>query len=401
MPKNVDLFITNAAQILTMEEGLGCVEDGAVAVHDNKIVAVGKSADLENRYSGKETINARGKVLTPGLIDCHTHLLFSGTREQEYLSRLNGASYLEILQQGGGILNTVEKTRAASPLELLLHGEKWLKEFLSFGVTTVEIKSGYGLNYETEKKMLEVIQTLKSKTAQEVVPTFLGAHAFPWEAKKEPEKYIKELTERMLPDFRHLAENCDIFLEKGAFSYAQADLILSAAKKAGYRLKIHTNQMNSLGGMELAKKVGALSVEHLDQLSQEEMDLLAESEAVAVLLPGASFFLQEENWAPARKLLDHHIPVALSTDFNPGSCPCANLHLIMNLAVQKHGMLPEEAWRAVTINAAKALSREKEVGTLTVGKKAHLVLWNMPNYLYPFYHFGKNFVEKVWALPGK
>ena len=393
--QTVDLLIFNAAQVLSMEHGLGLIENGALAIHKNQIIAVGKSAELIKQYQGKKTLKATGKVITPGLIDCHTHLLFAGYREDEYLQRLNGDSYLKILERGGGILNSVEKMRSASYEDLIAHGKKWLKEFQDHGVTTVEIKSGYGLDYKTEKKMLEVIKVLKSETGQEIVSTFLGAHTFPKEAENDKGKYIEQITEKMLPEFRGLAENCDIFIEKGAFSYEQAETILSKAKEYGYNLKIHTNQMHSMGGIKLAKKFKALSVEHLDNISEDEINLLAETDTIAVLLPGTSFFLKEENWAPARKLLDKKITIALSTDFNPGTSPSANLHFIMNLAVQKLNMLPEEVWQAITINAAKALKREKESGSLVPGKKAHIVIWDMPNYIYPFYHFGKNFVEKV------
>jgi len=371
------------------------IEDGAVAIKDGRIIAVNKTRDILSNYKADDIINASGKVVTPGLIDCHTHLLFAGSREYEYLDRLQGKSYLEILERGGGILNTVNKIKQASKEKLVAHGKKYLAEFLSYGVTAVEIKSGYGLDYENERKILEVISELKDLSNQEIVATFLGAHTFPTELRSDPEKYIQEITERMLPDFRELAENCDIFVEKSAFSVGQTDTILNRAKELGYRVKLHTNQMNSLGGIELAKKYDAISVDHLDIISDEEVNTLAETNAVAVLLPGASFFLQENNWAPARKLLDKNIPVAISTDFNPGSCPSTNLHLMMNLATQKLNMLPEEIWPAITINAAKALNRDKELGSLEVGKKAQIAIWNMPNYLHPLYHFGKNFVERV------
>lgn len=391
----VDILIVNAAQLLTMEDGLGLIENGAIAVDQGKIVAVGKTEEVKQNYQGREEIDAIGKVVTPGLIDCHTHLVFAGSREEEYEQRLQGKSYLEILEEGGGILNTVEQTRAASTEDLLIHGQKWLAEFLKYGVTTVEIKSGYGLEYEAEKKMLEVIQLLKKESKQEIVATFLGAHTFPQEFRGNEEEYVKELTERMLPDFRDLAENCDVFIEKGSFSYEQADLILGRAKKLGYNIKLHINQMNQLKGVELAKKYGAVSVEHLDNVSEAELGVLAESGAVAVLLPGASYFLREEQWAPARKIIEKKIPVALSTDFNPGSCPSPNLHWMMSLATQKLGMLPEEVWPAVTINAARALGREEDLGSLTVGKRAQVLVWDMSNYLHPFYHFGENLVEKV------
>jgi len=397
MTQPVDLLITHASQLLTMEDGLGLIEDGAVAVHNGKIVATGKTSDLEKRFVGQEIIDASGKTITPGLVDCHTHLLFAGSREQEFASRLKGADYLSILQQGGGILNTVEQVRQATPADLIQHGLKWLNEFLTHGVTCVEIKSGYGLDYANEKKMLEAISALSEYTDQHLVATFLGAHTFPKEMKEQPEKQMDELVKRMLPDFRELAEHCDLFLEKGAFSLDQAELILECAQSLGYGLKMHTNQLSQLGGIALAKKYQLLSVDHLDIMSAEEIDTLAETDAVAVLLPGASFFLKESAWAPARKLIDKRIPVALATDFNPGSSPCPNLHFVMNLAVHQLGMLPDEVWQAVTVNAARALNKNDTIGSLIPGKYADLVLWDMPNHLHPFYYFGKNFVEKVWV----
>ncbi|MFH1759298.1 MAG: imidazolonepropionase [Patescibacteria group bacterium] len=407
MKTKVSTLIISASQLLTMNpsprhsersrgiSSLGLIEDGATAIADKKIVAVGKTADLLAQYEANEVINANGKVVTPGLIDCHTHLIFAGTREYEYLDRLRGKTYLEILERGGGILSTVRKVRAASKEELINHGRKYLAEFLSYGVTTVEIKSGYGLDYENEKKMLEVINELKNEREQEIIPTFMGAHTFPAELRHNPKQYIKEITDRMLPDFRGLAENCDVFVEKGAFSVGQTDTILGKAQELGYKIKLHTNQISALGGIELARKYNAVSVEHLDVIDDREIDVLAKSGAIAVLLPGASFFLQADNWAPMRKLLDKNVPVAISTDFNPGSCPSTNLHLMMNLAAQKLNMLPDEVWRAVTINAAQAIDRNREIGSLEVGKKARIAIWNMPNYLYPLYHFGYNFVEKV------
>ena len=393
--KKVDLLIKNAAQVLTMGDGLGLIENGAVAVHDGKIVEVGGSEELCGKFEADEAIDASGKVVTPGLVDCHTHLVFAGNRENELKLRAEGKGYLEILEAGGGILSTVEATRKASKDELIANAEKWLEAFYNYGVTTVEVKSGYGLDFENEKKILEVIDELKKSGQQEIVPTFLGAHAFSEEYKDDPEKYVSEIIERMLPEFKNLAENCDLFLEKGAFSYEQADRIFAAAKKLGYEIKIHSNQINRLNGFELGKKYGALSMEHLDNISDEEIEMLEGMDTVAVLLPGSSYFLNEKTICPAKRLVDKGIPVAISTNFNPGSCPSPNLHLMMSLAVQMYDLSPEVVWPAVTINAAKALNRDVQVGSLEVGKKSNIVIWDMPNYLYPFNHFGVNFVERV------
>ena len=400
MKQNIDLMVVNAAQLLTMQIGLDSIEDGALAVHDGRIVALGPTNELEAEYEAQQLIDAQHRVVSPGLVDCHTHLLFAGTREREYQARLAGVDYLTILQQGGGILHTVEQVSAAPAVELKAHGKHWLKEMLQYGVTGVEIKSGYGLSYETEKKMLECVETLKQDVPQHLIPTFLGAHTFPKEHKENPDEYIEEILERMLPDFKLLAEFCDVFLEQGAFSYEQTQKIFKRAAELGYGLKLHSNQMNSLRGVELTREFSITSMDHLDVLSATELDQLALSDTVAVLLPGASYFLQSQELAPARALLERGIPVALATDFNPGSSPCANIHFIMSLAVQQLNLTPEEAWLGVTRHAARAVHRDHEMGRLSPGLRADFVLWDMPNHLHPFYHYGTNFVEQVW-IDGK
>ena len=393
--KKIDRLIHSASQILTMDDALGVIQHGAVAIDAGKIISVGDSDDLRSAYEAKEETDATGKVVTPGLVECHSHMVFAGSREEEYVQKLQGANYLEILESGGGILSTVKAVRESSHDDLIARAAQWLHDFLHQGITTVEIKTGYGLDYENEKKMLEVIAHLKKNVDMEIVPTFLGAHTFPAEHRDNPEKYVDEIVERMIPDFKDLAEFCDVFIEKGAFDKKQTERIMKAAKKTGYGLKLHTNQMNSLGGIDLVKKYQAVSADHLDVMSEKEIQTLAESGAVAVLIPGATYFLREEKLAPARELIDAGVPVAISTDFNPGSCPSPNLHMMMSFAVQYYGMLPEEVWLAVTLNAAQAIGREKELGSLSVGKKGHVVVWDMPNYLHPFYHFGVNFVEQV------
>lgn len=378
-----------------MDDHLGVITDGAIAIDQGKIIAVGDSSELRAHYAATEETDASGKVITPGLVECHSHLVFAGSREEEYIMKLQGAEYLEILEAGGGILSTVRAVRESSHDQLIEHTAQWLHDFLHQGVTTVEIKTGYGLDYENEKKMLEVINHLKENVDMEIVATFLGAHTIPAEFRDNPEGYVDEVVTRMIPDFTNLAEFCDVFIEKSAFNKKQTERILKAAKQAGYGLKLHTNQMNSLGGIDLVKKYQAISADHLDVMSQSEITTLAESGAVAVLIPGATYFLREETLAPARELLDAGVPVAISTDCNPGSCPSPNLHLMMSFAVQYYGMLPEEVWLAVTLNAARAIGRDSVLGSLSVGKKGHAVIWDMPNYLYPFYHFGVNFVEEV------
>ncbi len=288
----VDLAIVNIGQLLTMaEKGLGIIENAAIVIHNGIIIDVGESS-IRQHYHPQQTIDAQGKVVTPGLIDCHTHLIFSGSRENEMVQRLQGESYLTILKRGGGILSTVQRTQKASQESLLSDGKKWLNVALRYGVTALEIKSGYGLDYENELKQLHVLTELKERAPQKIIPTFL-AHAFPRGCDTEllQQHYIHTLIEKMLPSFKKYADFVDVFVEEGVFSAPQADLILSEAKQIGYKLKMHVNQIKSIGGIELAVKHQVLSVDHLDTINEKEIALLSKIETTVVLLPGASYFL--------------------------------------------------------------------------------------------------------------
>ena len=394
--KSVDLVIFNIGQLLTMTDGgLGVIQNAVIVVDKGIIIDVG-NFDIQRQYDPKETINAEAKVVTPGLIDCHTHLIFGGSRENEMVQRLAGESYLAILKSGGGIISTVKSTQNASKEALLSDGKKWLDIALRYGITALEIKSGYGLDDENELKQLEVIAELKNNGSQTIIPTFL-AHAFPTRCDTPllKQQYIDALRAKMLPNFKKYADFVDIFIEDGVFSAEQADLILSAAKQLGYKLKMHVNQINSIGGIELAVKHQVLSVDHLDTVREEEIALLSKINTTAVLLPGASYFLNCTSVSDVANLSKYKIPMAIATNFNPGSCPSLNIHLMMSLAVHRFGMTPEQAWQGVTLNAARALGLEQELGSIVVGKKAHIVIWDMKNYLMPFYHFGHNFVKYV------
>lgn len=402
-----DFILRNIGQLVTMagskkprigkEMGeIEILEDGYLAIKDGKILKVGTGECSE--LIGKETVveDAEGLTVTPGLVDPHTHLIHGGSRENEFSLKLEGVPYIDILEQGGGILSTVRSTKAATHEELYKKGEKSLDIMLSFGITTIEAKSGYGLDLETEIKQLEVAKKLGKEHPIDIVSTFLGAHAIPIEYKKNPDEFVDKVIE-MLPIIKekNLAEFCDVFCEKGVFSVPQTKKILLAAKELGYKLKIHADEIVSLGGAELAAEVGAISGDHLMAASDKGIELMAREGVVADILPGTSFNLGKA-FAPVRKMIDMGVPVALSTDFNPGSCPTENIQFIMQLGSSGMKMTPKEVFTAVTINAAHSIDRAQEIGSLEIGKKADFVIFDSPNINYIIYHFGINHTKKVY-----
>ncbi|QCV54744.1 imidazolonepropionase [Thermoactinomyces vulgaris] len=408
-------LITGANQLLTLQgagkhpktgkamNDLGIIEDGAVAVEKDTIIAVGTRNEVESearkRWGSWEKVNhwdATGKVIMPGLIDPHTHLVYAGSREDELNMRLNGKTYLEILEAGGGILSTTQRTRAASADELAEQAKARLDRFLKNGVTTVEAKSGYGLSLEHELKQLRVAKRLNEEHPVEIVSTFMGAHAIPKEYQQQPDAYVRLITDEMIPRVvsEHLAEFCDVFCERGVFTVGQSEMILRAAKAAGLILKIHADEIEPTGGAELAARIGAISADHLLKASDEGIRALAKAKVVAVLLPGTAFFLMAP-FADGRKMIDAGVPVALSTDCNPGSSPTESLLLMMNLACFHMKMTPAEVITAVTVNAAHAIGRADRIGSLEPGKQADLVVFDVPNYLHLTYHYGSNDVERV------
>lgn len=401
------LLIKNCGQILTMKgsapksgkamSNLGIVLNGFVACQGDRIVEVGVMKQLkQDQVSGKtRVIDVGGKVVMPGLIDCHTHLVFAGSRENEFKMKLEGKSYLEILKAGGGILRTVKETRKASKAELVKRGFKHLEDMLKYGITTVEVKSGYGLDLKTEMKILDVVRELSKKSRQEVVPTFLGAHTVPSEYKGRDEEYLDFLIDKVLPKVKSKAEFVDVFCEKGAFNLKQSKKYLEAAKGMGFELKIHSEQINRLGGAKMAAELGAVSCDHLDRVSGRDIRSLAKSGIVGVLLPIVPLYLREEKYADAREMIDAGLSVAVSTDFNPGSSPTKNIYLAMSLACLKMGMRIEEVLTAVTINAACALKRGHEIGSLEKGKRADIVVMDVSDYKEIPYWVGDSKVEKV------
>jgi len=409
LPKEqVDLIIEKANQLVTVKGGskkplirdemkrLGIIEDGAIAVRNRKVVAVGKTEQINAKYRAEIIIDARGKLVTPGLIDSHTHLIFAGSREDEFEMKLEGISYMEILRKGGGILKTVTETKKASLEQLIKLGKERLDTMLIHGTTTVEAKSGYGLSTKDEIKCLQAIRKLDEQHPIDLVSTFLGAHAIPSEYKDKPEDYVNLVVEDMIPTVaeRKLAEFCDVFCEKGVFSIEQSKRILLAGKKYGLLPKIHADEMSWLGGAELAAEVGAVSAEHLLFASEKGIKALAEKNVIAVLLPAASFSLMLERYADARKMINEGVAVALGTDLNP-ICWIENMQLVIALACRMMKLTPAEALSAATINAAHSLRRAHVIGSLEVGKKADIVVFNVPNYRFLGYRFGVNFVDKV------
>ena len=402
----VDLIIKNAGELLTLsssfteESGLGMIQKGAVAIKKGRVFWVGKTEEISGKFSlsrdGRE-IDGTGKVVMPGLIDAHTHLIFSGSRENEFEQRIQGLSYQEIAGRGGGILSTVEATRKASFDELLSLGKRRLDRMLSKGVTTVEAKSGYGLSLQSEMKILRVMKALQESHPIDIVPTFLGAHTVPKEFREERARYVNLLTEEMIPQVaqERLAEFCDVFCEKKAFTLEESRKILETGKRYGLKPKIHADQLSSGGGAELAAEINAYSADHLEYASPEGIKKMAEKGVTAVLLPGASFFLSMRKYPPARDMIAQGMAVALATDLNPGSSMTESLPMMMTMGCTMYKLLPKEVIQATTIHAARSAGREKEIGSLEVGKQADLLVLDIPNYRYLPYHFGVDHVETV------
>lgn len=398
-----DLVIDNIGMLVTAEgdkplkgkdQGkVRTLENASIAINGEKIVSIGKSGDFKE---AKKTIDAEKKLVTAGLVDAHTHLVFGGYREYEVPLKLAGASYLDILNAGGGILSTVKSTREASKESLYNKAYNFLNEMMKHGTTTVEAKSGYGLNLETEIKQLEIAKELNEKHPADLAFTFMGAHAIPPEYKENKEEYIRIVCEEMIPKVAELklADFCDIFCETGIFSPEETERILTTAQKHGFRVKLHADEIKPIGGSQLAGKIKAISAEHLIEAPDEGIESMASGGTIAVLLPATSFNLGK-NFARAKKMIECEVPVAIATDFNPGSCPSFNMQFAMTLGCSKYKMTPEEVIVAVTLNSACAIEKADTLGTLEVGKQADLVIWDAPNLNYIFYRFGNNLVDKV------
>lgn len=375
---------------------LSIIENGAVIIRDGIIQWVGRTADLSPIPPDAEILDASGQIVLPGLIDSHTHLVFAGSRENEFEQRLQGLTYQDIEASGGGINATVQQVRKASKEELIVSTVLRLERLLSFGVTTVEIKSGYGLTLADELKCLEVIAKLNQQGPWELVPTFMGSHALPPEYRDNREGYLRLLLDEMLPEVarRRLAEFCDVFCEQGAFTLEETERILIRAGECGLRAKVHADEFSPLGGAELAARLGATSADHLLCITDAGIAALTRSETVATLLPGTAFFLGL-NYAPARRMIEAGLAIALASDCNPGTCPTENLCLIGSLACTQMKMLPSEVVSAMTLNAAAAVGRSHRLGSIEIGKQADLILCDVSDYRQVFYHFGVSHVRRV------
>ena len=372
------------------------LHDAAILVENGLIKAITEGGILPEGWENAEVIDAQGALVTPGLIDCHTHMVFGGYRQGEIPLKLRGASYLDILRAGGGILDTVGKTRSATEDELYEKTRAFLDEMLTYGVTTAESKSGYGLDLENELKQLRVNKRLNENHKIDLVSTFLGAHAIPEEYKGKADEYIDLLCDVVLPAVKEqdLADFVDVFCEDSVFDVAQSEKMLRAGQALGLRARIHADEIEEIGGAVLSGEVGAISAEHLIATGEKGMASMAKGGVIADLLPCTSLYLNK-TFAPARRMIELGIPVAIASDFNPGSCPSLNLQLAMTMGYVKYRMTPEEILTAVTINAACSCGLEEKVGTLEVGKQADLVIWNAPDMEMLVYRMGSNLAKTV------
>lgn len=433
-----DLIVYNAAQLLTCASGggakkgaamrdLGIIENGAIAIAGGEILGVGKSEDVLREFESENFLDAKNKVVAPAFVECHTHVVFAGNRLDEFELKIKGADYLEILEKGGGILSTVKATRAASLENLVEEARKRLDKMLDLGVGTCEIKTGYGLDTETELKMLAAIFELDKIHPIDLIPTFLPAHAVPFADFKMPnadlskdeiaDLYVELICEEMLPRAKNLFDEksnsardnqnsgvrhsafevffADVFCERNAFNLAQSRKILETAKGLGFKLKAHVDEFTNLGGAQMAIELGATSVDHLDKISDEEIRLLANSETVGVITPAVNFNFGSAEFADARKFIDRGCAIAVSTDYNPGSAPCPSPAAAMAIACRYQKLLPAEAFSAATINAAFAVAAGGKTGSLEIGKRADAVIFDCRDYREIAYEFGGNPVETV------
>ncbi|PYT99925.1 MAG: imidazolonepropionase [Acidobacteria bacterium] len=401
------LLITGASQLLTLRGGgprrgdslsdLDLIEDGAALVRDGVIAAVGTRAQVEALPGtrGTEKLDLGGRVVLPGFVDSHTHLVHAASRVEEYQLKIQGASYEEIARKGGGILNSVKKMRAATADELKKRALAALQQFAAYGTTTIEAKSGYGLDVPSELKILKLHKELAAEQPLEIVSTFLGAHVVPEEFRKKADgakRYIQLLEENLLPAVaeHQLAEFCDVFCDRGAFSVAESKRVLQAGRQWGLAPRMHAEQLSRTGAARLAILLRAASCDHLEQVNKNDIRALGKSDTVATLLPGCDFHLGLKKYAPARDLIDAGAIVALATDYNPGTSPTLSMPMILSLACTQLRMAPAEAITAATINGACALRRDKQVGSLEVGKQADMAVFDVADYREIPYYFGVN-----------
>jgi imidazolonepropionase len=406
-----DLLITNIGELVTCSSpsgpkrgdamrAVGAISDAAVAIEDGKFVAVGSRADVVRDFVADEVIDASGRSVCPGFVDPHTHIVFAGDRLDEFELKIQGAEYLDILAKGGGIISTVRKTRETSCEELVQLAMKRLDKMLACGTTTCEIKTGYGLDTETELKMLDAIVELDRRHAINIVATFLAAHAIPPEFRDDPDAYVDLLCQMLPLASMRLSEArppyfVDVFCEKNAFDLQQTRKIFECAQAFGFFLKAHVDEFTNLGGSRLAIEMQATSIDHLDAISDDEIELLAKSDTIGVVTPTVNFNFGSAHFADARKLIDSGCAIALSTDYNPGSAPTPSQQMTMAIACRYQKLTPAEAMNAATINAAHSIGLGPEVGSIEVGKSADMVFLNSDDYRLATYEFGASLVTRV------
>lgn len=394
-----DLVVRNIAKLYTVDKDFSVIERAAIAFKDGRITWVGRDSGHTSDVGSANVVDAKGMIAVPGFIDPHTHLVFAGTREDEFVKRTSGGKpYMEIAKKGGGIMSSVRTNRRASFEELYLGGKRRLDTIMAFGITTCEVKSGYGLETEAEIKVLKVIKQLDKDHQVDLVPTFLGAHEIPQEYRNKREKYIDIVKNEMIPRVAEdkLAEYCDIFCEEGVYTVDESRDILNKAKQHGLKLKLHVDEFVDTNGAALAAELGAVSADHLMAANEDGIRKMAKAGVTGVLLPGTSFFLGSTKYAPARKMIEMGLRVAIGSDYNPGSCMSEFLPIMGTMACTYMKMTPEEVLKGITINAAHAVGREKVAGSLEKGKKADMVLMNIPSINYFPYHYGVNHVAEVY-----
>lgn len=406
--KKADLIIKNAKELLTLQgpdkarikeemNKLGIIVNGAVAVTDGQITEIGESDYITEKYTSEKMIDASGKVVMPGFVDPHTHPVFVHTREKEFEMRLQGKTYVEISKAGGGILSSINAVRQATEDELYELAEKRIRKMIQCGTTTLEAKSGYGLTTESEIKMLQVIKKLQNHLPLDIVPTLMGAHEIPLEYRTDRNGYIQLMIQEMMPEVKKLglAKYVDIFTEDHVYTVEESRVILQAAQKLGFEVRMHADEIMPIGGAELAGELQAVSADHLGACSDQGIEAMIKGGTIAVLLPGTLFSLGHKNYARARDMIDMGLPVAIATDYNPGSCNCDNMQFIITLSCIQMKMSIPEAITASTFNAACAIGMNHVVGSLEPGKQADILIMDMPSYQFLPYHFGSNNVQTV------
>ncbi|MCL2063510.1 MAG: imidazolonepropionase [Candidatus Cloacimonetes bacterium] len=408
--KIVDYIVHNTKQLVTLKgsnkarsgesmQDLSIIENGCMAVKEGKIVDIGSYADLKSRCSALNWVDAENMIVCPGFVDPHTHPVFVNTRENEFEMRLRGKTYVDISKAGGGILSSIKAVREADEDLLFELAIKRISQMIKYGTTAIEAKSGYGLSTESELKMLRVIKKLQETLPIDIAVTFMGAHEFPVEYRNDREGYINLLINEMMPEVKkqNLAEYVDIFTEAHVYNIAESRKILNKAKNLGFKIRMHADEIEAIGGAELAGELGAVSADHLGACSDEGIKAMKEAGVIATLLPGTLFSLGSKNYARARDMINEGLPVALATDYNPGSCNLDSMQFAISLACIQMKMLPSEALTAATFNAACSIERQDKFGSLEIGKNADFIMLDIPSINFIPYHLGSNCVNKVYV----